>query len=68
MDNPNGLAIGPADGKLYVVDSHDKTYRGTREKKGAALYESKTDGQEIKEVSGVSLEVGLTKAAPVTIL
>ncbi|KAI0213066.1 hypothetical protein LSAT2_001943 [Lamellibrachia satsuma] len=67
MDNPNGLAVGP-DGKLYVVDSHDKTNRGTREKKDAALYESKTDGQEIEEVSGVSLEVGLTKAAPVTIL
>ncbi|KAI0212701.1 hypothetical protein LSAT2_002356 [Lamellibrachia satsuma] len=57
MDNPNGLAVGPADGKLYVVDSHDKTNRGTREKKDAALYESKTDGQEIKEVSGVSLEL-----------
>lgn len=60
MDNPNGLAVGPG-GKLYVIDSHDKTNRGNenypRAKKEGTLYKSDKDGTDLAEVSGLSLEL-----------
>ena len=59
MDNPNGLTH--SGDTLYVVDSHDKTNKGNanypRAKRDGALYSSLSDGQQLNELSNISIKV-----------
>ena len=67
MDNPNGLALHSG-GELYVVDSHDKTNKGNanypRAKRYGALYSSLNDGQQLNELSNITLKVSLALYLP----